>query len=351
MARTLIVMLVCCSWLLVPRPAISQAADQTDPGGAVAQFYRGKQIILIVGSEAGGGYDLLARLMARHLGQHIPGQPHLIVQNVPTANSLLAANNLFNSLPADGTYIALLIRNMLMAPITNPSGARFKVDRFKWIGSLASETAVALAWHTAPVKKPDDLFKKELIVGGMTGVDPETTPRVYNALIGTKFKIVNGYKGTTDIALAMERGEVEGIADWSWSSLNSIRPEWLRDQKVRLLLQGALTKNSDIANVPFALDYVKNDFDRQVMRLYFAQKEAARPVAAPPGIPAERLNALRTAFMRMAQDPDFLDAAAKSQLLINPAAGSAVQEVAAMIGSAPDQVVKRLVTILSAQPR
>jgi hypothetical protein len=340
-------MLIGLIGLSVGQPANGQAAPGADLNSQVAQFYRGKQIVVIVGTPAGGGYDFLARLMARHLGKHIPGQPQLVVKNLPSANGLVAANDLFNRLPQDGTHIGLLIRNMLLSPVINPGGVRFSIDKFNWLGSLATETAVAVAWHTAPVKTFADLLRREFIVGGMTGVDPETTPRVYNALIGTKFKIVNGYKGTLDIALAMERGEVEGIGDWSWSSVNSTRPDWVRDRKINLLLQGALTKDPDLPDVPSALDHVRNDFDRQVMMLYLSQKEAARPVVAPPGVPAERLEALRAAFAELAKDSEFLADAEKSQLLVNPSGGAAVQRIAAMIAAAPNDVVKRLVAIIS----
>ena len=332
---------------LLCTPAISQAVTSTSSADAVGQFYKGKQITFVVGAAVGGGYDTLARLMARHLGKHIPGNPHFVVQNIPAANSLVAANNLYNILPKDGTYIGLLIRNILMAPVTKPSGARFEIEKFNWVGSLASENSVALAWQTAPTKTLQDLFQRELIVGGMSGVDPETTPLIYNALIGTKFKIVNGYNGTTDIALAMERREVDGIGDWSWSSLKMSKPDWLKDQRVHILLQGALTRNPELPNVPFALDYVKGDLDRQVFRLYFAQKEAARPVVAPPGIPPERLQALRAGFMQMALDSEFQNDAEKSKLLVDPAPGSSVQDIVSMIASAPGPVAKRLLDILS----
>jgi len=321
--------------------------QSSNPPDTVAEFYRGKQITLIAGVAAGGGYDLLARLMARHLGKHMPGNPHIVVQNMPAANSLAAANALYNTLPQDGTHIGLLIRNMLMVPVIKLSGARFDLVKFNWIGSLASETSVAFSWHTAPIKTIADLFQRDLVVGGMTGVDPETTPRLYNALIGTRFKIVNGYKGTTDIGLAIERGELEGIGDWSWSSLKSLRPDWIRDRKINILLQGALTRDPELSDVPFALDYVQSDLDRKVMMLYFAQKEAARPIVAPPGVPAERLAALRRAFMSLAKDPDFTDDAAKSQLQVNPASGESVQKIAAMIASAPDSVAARLLAVLS----
>jgi len=335
------------AFLLVCASVSRSHSQSFNPPDVVAEFYRGKQITLIAGVAAGGGYDQLARLMGRHFGKHIPGNPHIVVQNMPVANSLAAANALYNTLPKDGTHIGLLIRNMLMVPITKLSGARFDLMNFNWIGSLASETSVAFSWHTAPIKSIADLFQKDLVVGGMTGVDPETTPRLYNALIGTRFKIVNGYKGTTDIGLAIERGELEGIGDWSWSSLKSLRPDWIRDGKINILLQGSLTRDPELPNVPFALNYVKNDLDREVMMLYFAQKEAARPIVAPPGIPAERLQALRRAFMEMAKDPAFIDDAAKSQLQVNPASGESVQGIAQMIASAPDSVAARLLAVLS----
>ena len=350
-ARVLATLLACLSSFLIVRAASAQPLEDADQTGQVAEFYKGKQIAVIVGASNGGGYDYLARLMARHLGKHIPGQPQLVVKNVPAANSLVAANDLYNRLPQDGTTIGLLIRNMLLAPITNPGGVRFSLEKFNWLGSLASETAVSVAWQTAPVKSFDDLLQKQLIVGGMTGVDPETTPRIYNALLGTKFKIVNGYKGTFDISLAMERGEVEGIGDWSWASLISTKREWVKNRQVNVLLQGALAKDPDLGGIPFALDYAKSDFDRQVLTLYLSQKEAARPVVAPPGVPADRLKALRDAFMKMSRDPEFLADAEKSQLLVNPSSGAAVQRIASMIAAAPNDVVQRLVSILSGTPQ
>jgi tripartite-type tricarboxylate transporter receptor subunit TctC len=347
-ALAVALLLVCGSASLLQAQPVAQPPTSQ---GAVAEFYKGKQIVLTAGVAVGGGYDLLARLMARHLGKHIPGNPHIVVQNMPAANSLAAANVLYNALPKDGTHIGLLIRNMLMMPVSKLPGARFEVEKFNWIGSLASETAVAFAWHTAPVKSFGDLSQRDLVVGGMTAVDPVTTPRLYNALIGTRFKIVNGYKGTTDIGIAMERGEVEGIGDWSWNSLKALRSDWLRDKKINLLLQGALTREPELADVPFALDYVTSDLDREVMMLYFAQKVAARPVVAPPDIPADRLEALRTAFMRMAGDPEFNDDATKSQLQVNLTSGESVQRIASMIASTREQVATRLLAVLSPSGR
>jgi tripartite-type tricarboxylate transporter receptor subunit TctC len=201
--------------------AAALLALPTCASAVAAEFYAGKQITFIAGSGMGGGYDLLARLAARHVGRLIPGNPTIIVQNLPAAGSLVAANQIYNTAPKDGTVVAFIQRGMLLAKLINPSGVRFELDKLNWLGNLASETGLVLAWHTAPHRSAKDLFEQQLIVGGHVGVDPEITPRLYNSLIGTKFKIVNGYNGTAEIALAIERGEVQGIADWSWAASRS----------------------------------------------------------------------------------------------------------------------------------
>ena len=271
---------------------------------AAQDFYAGKQITLIVGAGVGGGYDLQARVVARHLGRHIPGNPTVIVQNMPAR--IAAANHMFTTAPKDGTTIALASARHAARQAHLPVGVRFEIDKFHWLGSLNSEIAVTLAWHTAPHKTAKDLFDKELIVGGITGVDPETTPRLYNSLIGTKFKVVTGYNSTAQIALAIERGEVQGIADWSWSSLKAVRPQWLRDKQVTLLMQGALKNEPELRRLPNALDFIKNEADRKVLELHFTQKTAARPLVAPPEAPAERVAILRHAFERLREDKEFL---------------------------------------------
>ncbi len=218
------------------------AALSLPPAASADDFFAGKQITYIVGAGVGGGYDLQARVTARHLGKHIPGNPSIVVQNMPAR--IAAANFMFSGAPKDGTHIALIQRGMLLAKLIYPSGTRFEIEKFNWLGSLNSEVAVTLAWHTAPHQTAKDLFEQELIVGGITGVDPETTPKLYNALIGTRFKVVTGYNSTAQIALAIERGEVQGIADWSWSSVKAVRPHWLRDKSVPLLMQGALQERA-----------------------------------------------------------------------------------------------------------
>ena len=315
-----------------PLPAAAQPAQN---------FYAGKQLTLICGAAVGGGYDALARLLARHLGRHIPGNPTVVVQNQPAAGSLVTANAIYNTAPKDGTVIALIQRGMLTARLINPGQVRFEVEKLNWIGNLASEVGVVFAWHTAPHKTTKDLFEKELIVGGHSGVDPELTPRLYNAVLGTKFKIITGYNGTADIGLAIERGEVFGIGDWSWSSLKKQKPDWIRDKKITLLLQSGLKNDPELPNVPNALEFAKTASDRKILELFFTQKTAARPIIAPPGIPAARLATLRAAFAALAKDRDFLSDAERSNLDVDPTSGEEVDKIVALIAAAPPDVVER----------
>lgn len=318
-------------------------------GQSDADFYKGKQITLIVGSSTGGGYDAQGRLVARHLGKHIAGNPGFIVQNMPGAGSLQAANHLYSLAAKDGTVIGIIQRGMLTAKLTSPQGVRFEVEKFNWIGNLASETAVTVVWHDSPIKTVEDLFKQETIVGG-TGptIDTETTPRLYNALIGTKFRIVGGYPGTNEVLLAMERGEVMGLGDWSWSNVKTRRPEFLSEKKIRVLMQGALQKEPDLPDVPLALDFVKNDDDRKVMELFLAQKAVARPLVAPPDLPASRVAALRGALMAMAKDKEFIADAAKTKLEIDITSGETVDALVKRIVATPQALADRLTAAIAA---
>jgi hypothetical protein len=311
-------------------------------GQTVGEFYSGRQISLIVGATPGGGYDTQARLVARHLGKHLPGNPVVVVQNMPAAGSLAATNHIANVAARDGTVLALVMRGMLLIKHWNPTSVRFDLGTLNWIGSINSEVAVTAAWHSAPHKTAADLFNQELIIGGTAGVDPETTPRLFNALLGTKIKIINGYPGTTEIILAMERGEVQGIGDWSWSSMKAARPEWIRDRKITLLMQASLQGEPELSGVPSAFDFIKSEADRKVLELYLTQKTVARPVIAPPGIPADRLSALRGAFVALSHDQDFLLDAQKAKLEVAPVSGEAVDRVISLITSAAPETAERL---------
>jgi tripartite-type tricarboxylate transporter receptor subunit TctC len=326
--------------------ALVAAAVICQPLAATAQpaapsFFAGKQINLICGAAVGGGYDALARLLARHLGRLIPGNPTIIVQNMPAAGSLAATNLIANTAPKDGLTISLIQRGMLLTRLINPSAVRFDLDKLNWIGNLSSEVGLAFAWYTSKHKTAKDLFERELIVGGHTGVDPELTPRLYNAVLGTKFKIVTGYNGTADIGLAIERGEVEGIGDWSWSSLKKQKPDWIRDKKITPLLQSGLQNDPELPDVPNALEFAKTDSDRRVIELFLTQKKMARPIIAPPGVPAERLAMLRTAVAALGKDREFLADVEKSGLEADPISGEAVDKIVALIASTPAEVADR----------
>jgi tripartite-type tricarboxylate transporter receptor subunit TctC len=248
---------------------------------------------------------------------------------------------MFSTAMKDGTTMALLQRGVLLARLIYPSGVRYDIEKFHWLGSLNSEVAVTLAWHTAPLKTTQDLFDKQLIVGGITGVDPETTPKLYNSLIGTKFKVVTGYNSTAQIALAIERGEVQGIADWSWSSVKAVRPQWLKDKLVSVLLQGALKNEPELGKLPNALDFIKNDADRKVLELHFTQKTAARPLVAPPGVPADRVAILRKAFEELARDGEFLAEADKLKIEIDFVPGAEIDKVVAQVAATPPDIAER----------
>ena len=331
-ARTLTV--VVCGGLIgaVAVPAANAQAD----------FYAGRQITLIVGSSAGGGYDVIARLMARHLGRLIPGNPAIVPQNMPGAASLAATNYLYNQAPKDGTALGAVQRNTLLAKIVNPKGVQFEVDKLNWIGSLNTETGLVVANAGTPHKTAKDLLTTELIVGAQAGSDPEVSPTLYRELLGMKFKIVSGYPGSNEVILAMERGEVQGTGDWGYSSLKAMRPSWLPDKRVKVLMQGAPTKLPQFPDVPLPMEFATNDVDRKVLELYFTQKTMARPVIAPPGLPADRVATLRRAFEMLASDAAFLADAERSKQDIDIVPGAKVDAIVRSIAATTPEVAGRL---------
>ena len=325
--------------------AMASPIAQADP---VADFYRSKQITFLVGSDPGGGYDLLARLVARHLGHFIPGGPAVIVENMPGAGSILLSNRVYNIAPKDGTVIGLVQRGVLISQLTNQPGVHYDLEKFNWIGSVSAETSLVTAWHSAPIKSIKDAQEQEVIVGG-TGrtSDSEASARMLNAVIGTKFKIVSGYPGTSDVMLAMERGELEAVVDLSWAEIKSKNAELLASKSIIFLAQNALTKSPELPDVPLAIDYLRNEADRPVAELYFAVKAVARPILSAPGIPAERVAALRNAFDTMAKDPEFLADAKRSKLDLLPADHTVVENFVERTKHAPADVRRRLTEILN----
>lgn|ERR1700728_775977 len=310
-------------------------------------FYRGKQIILMVGSSPGGGYDAIARVVARHLGKLIPGNPGVIVQNTPGGGSIMMSNRIYRAEPQDGTVLGLVQRGVLLAQLLKQPNVQFDITKFNWIGSVSPDTSLVVAWDTAPVKTVQDLLVKQLIVGG-TGAtsDLEASAQLLNATMGTKFKIVSGYPGQADVLLAMERGEIQGSADWSWSEIKTRNSNYLKDRKINLILQNALRKAPDLPDVPLAMDFIKDETDRRGAELYFGLKQVARPILAGPGVPAERLEALRKAFMALKGDAEF-KADAKSIGLDDPTPADEIDNVVKLAAAASPEVVRRLGDILN----
>ena len=317
------------------------ALPQPVQAESVADFYKGKTITLYIGYSAGGGYDTYARTIGRVIGRHIPGNPKVIAKNKPGAGSLKLTNELYNSLPKDGTVIGTFGRGMVMEPLFGNKKARFDPSKFTWLGSANNEVSVCIAWHESPIQTLNDFLTMPMIVGGTgPGADTDVFPKVLNNIIGTKLRLVTGYPGGNDINLAIERGEVQGRCGYSWSSLKSRFPKWLTGKKVQILLQMSTAKHPDLPDVPFVMDLAKTDRDRKVLELIFARQAWGRPFVAPPGVPADRAKALQAAFMATMKDADFLADAKKQKLEIAPISGEKINQLIAALYASPKDLVE-----------
>ena len=324
---------IACLLLALAGPA------QAQPG---EEFYRGKTVTILVGFTAGGGYDVYARLLGRHIGRHIPGNPSIVVQNMPGAGSLKATQYVYGVAPKDGLTLATVSRGMATDPLL--SDAKFDATRLTWLGSVTSETSICATWQTSPIKTWDDMFKREFTLGGSaTGADPDTFALIMRNLFGAKVRLVTGYPGGNDINLAMERGEVDGRCGWSWSSLKS-QKNWLR--QITPLVQFAVEKNGELPNVPWAIERAANDEQRQVLRLLTAGQFLGRPFFSTPDLPAERKAALRAAFDATVKDPQFLAEAEKIDLEVTPVAAPAIDAFLADVYKTPKAVVQKAVAAI-----
>ena len=307
-----------------------------------AEFYKGRNVELFIGYSVGGAYDLYARVIARHLGKHIPGNPTIIPRNMEGAGSLRLANWLYNVGSKDGTVIGTIGRGTAFDPLLGSKGAQFSADKFTWIGSANNEVSICVAWKGSGIAKLEDVLARELIVGG-TGqaADTDQFPRVLNGVLGTKFKIVSGYPGGNDVTLAMERGEVKGRCGWSWSSVLATHKRWVDDKSIIILVQLSLNKHLDLPDVPLIMDFAKTENQQQIFKLIFARQVMGRPFLAPPGVPKDRAEALRKAFMDTMKDPEFLADAEKSQLEITPVAGAEVEQLVKDIYQTPKPLANK----------
>ena len=314
------------------------AADDS----AIADFYRGRTITIVVGSDAGGGYDLTARTLSRHIGKYIPGNPTIIVQNKPGASSLAAANYVYEAAPADGTVIAAVQRPVPFQFLFGSAGMRFDLRTLQWLGSTAKEPGVFVSWESAPQRSIKDLLGAEMVVGGNgPSTDTELFARLMNNIFGTKLRIVSGYPGQNEIILAMQRGEVQGVANWSWSDIESRHPDWIAGSKVHFLMQFSLDPIPALKDVPFILDAARNPEERALLKLLMQNKALGRPFFLAPKVPAERVAALRAAFDATMRDPDFRADAAKTVGPIDAVSGEQMQRDLQQVYALPQDLVER----------
>ncbi len=308
----------------------------------VAAFYKGKVVRLVVGIGVGSGYDINARLLARHMAAHIPGQPTIVVQNQPGAGSLTMTNQLYASGPFDGTTIGASFNGMPTAPQLQPAGARFDPNKIVWLGSTNRETQLMYVWNTAPVQKFADVAATETIMGSQApGSTQYDFPMLANAMFGYKFKVINGYEATPKIHLAMERGEVHGTLA-NWSTLKAINSNWIAEKKIKFLTQWALKKNPELAEVPLIFEFAKSEADRQTLRFAVARLEYGRPFFLPPNTPAERVQALRRAFDATMKDPAYLAEAERLKIEVDALTGEQVAALVEQVTRTPPELVERV---------
>ena len=332
--------------------AIAVAAVCCNPASAqtVADFYRGKTVKVQISYAPGGAYDLSARVLARHIGRHIPGEPTVIALNMPGAGSLRAANYLYNVAPRDGTEFGIFGRTIPIDPLLGSPGVQFDALKFTWLGSTSNEVSNCVSWHTSSVKSATDLLERELVVGASGATSPSAIfPTVFNAVLKTRFKIVNGYPTSAHTLNAMEKGEVAGFCAWGWMAMRATRPDWIRDSKFTVLLQIALRADRDHPEVPLALDLARTPEDRQVLELIVAPQTFARPFAAPPGLPPDRAAALRAAFDATVKDPAFIAEAEKLKLEPDLVNATEMEAILHRLYATPPEIVARAKSALAAQ--
>jgi len=320
------------------------AAMQTAQAQSVADFYRGQSISLVVSSSAGGGYDTLSRAVARYLGRHIPGSPAVIARNMAGAGGILAMNYIANVAPRNGLTIGQVQNNTPFEPLFGTKEANYDATKLTWLGTPSVETGLLAVWHTSKIRTLDDA-RKTYFTAGSSGANsaPSFYSRLLNELLGLKIKIVVGYPGLNESYLAMERGELDSFGVIFWSSLTSTKADWIREKKIRVLLQYGPEREAALPDVPYGPDLVTNEDDKKLFEASYAPLAAGRPFVAPPGLPAERAAALRAGLFATFHDPQFLAEAAAAHLLVNkPISGEAMQAQIAGVYQMPQRIIDHL---------
>lgn len=316
--------------------AVAPASAQS-----VQDFYKGKNLDMYIGYSAGGGYDTFGRIVARHMGKHLPGSPTFTPKNMPGAGSLLLVNQMYNVLPKDGTVVGIFARAAALEPLFGNAQAKFDPTKMNWLGSGNNEVSICAFWHTAGLTSTEQFLTSSLIVGGTgPGADTDNFPLTLNNVLGTKLKLITGYPGGNDINVAIERGEVQGRCGWSWSSVKATRPTWLPEKKIFIPLQFALAKHPDLPDVPLVMDLAKTPRDKQILEVIFSAQPMGRPFAMGPDIPADRVAAMRAAFDATFKDKDFLAEADKAKLEIDYVSADEVTKIITRLAAMPPDLLK-----------
>lgn len=312
------------------------------------EFYKDRVLTILVGYSPGGVYDVQSRILSQSIGRFIPGQPKVIVQNMPGAGSLKAANYLFKLAPQDGTYIGSFANGLITQQLFDSEGIQFDAGRFKWIGSSMSETNIVYAWYTTNFKNMADVQAREMIVPGTgSGANSVTLPKIMNAVLGTKFRVVAGYPGAAETMLAIERGEAQGHAGGTLTNLKASKPAWLAEGKVRILGQLSLKKHPDLKETPLIIEMVTNMQDKAALHLMLAKQSVAFPLAAPPETPSDRVGILRSAFIQTIKDSKFRADAAKFNIELDLTTGEEIEKLVKSIFDSPPDVVARARTLIA----
>lgn len=320
--------------------ALAPAAS-ADP---VAEFYKGKNVSMVISSSAGGGYDALSRTIARHMARHIPGQPNIVPRNMPGAGGIVANKFLSSTAPRDGSVMGGLQNNAPLEPLFGTKEADYDPTKMNWLGTPSVETGLLFVWHTSPFKTFEDVKHREMTAGA-SGVNsgPAFYSRIMNELLGTKIKVIAGYPGQNEAYIAVERGEIDTYGLTMWSSLTSVKKSWLTDNKVRILLQYGPEKEPALGNTPYGDDLITNEEDKLLFRAAYGPLTLGRPFVLPPDVPADRVAAMRKAFMDMMSDPEFRNEASKQGLQIDsPRSGQQVQEEIVRLYATPPHILQRL---------
>ncbi|MEX0753080.1 MAG: tripartite tricarboxylate transporter substrate-binding protein [Xanthobacteraceae bacterium] len=325
--------------VLLMAGAVAPASAQAPTG-----YYAGKTVKMIIGFGPGGGYDRWARTVAQHIGKHLPGNPTVVSQNMPGAGSYVAAGHIYNTAPKDGTVIGIIARDAPLGPLTGQEGAQFDPLKITWLGSPTTETNVCISYKTAQVKTVQDLFTKELILGDTgPGTGTHTYPKALNGLLGTKFKLIGGYPSSSDVFLAMERGEVEGICE-SLNSVNNKRPDWIQNKTVSVLFQSGTERT--LKDVPLVSELAKTDDQKSAISFLYAGQSIGRPFVAPPGLKPDVEKMLRDGFAATLKDPDFLADAKKSKLDVEPVSGENLEKLIKGIYATPKPLIAKIAEMI-----